>query len=112
MGWQNIALWQCFNGRCNIQLSNFASRNVTFTFLFSVFCLIPLVKLRKIAKNPIFQTLEFDFRLLGGVFQKCSNCKYYSIHQKKLPTIFSVKNTPLTFFAFFSPYMSIFLKKF
>ena len=50
--------------------------------------------------------------LLGGVFHKCLFYKKNSFCERiKLRPVSSVKNTPFTFFAFFSPCLSIFLKK-
>ena len=50
--------------------------------------------------------------LLGGVFHKCLFYKKNSCCERiKLRPVSSVKNTPFTFFAFFSPCLSIFFKK-
>ena len=61
----SIALWQSFNGRCNIQnfqlFTNFA-RKYHFHFLFQWFLpQTPLVKAMKMSKIHIFQTLNAIF---------------------------------------------------
>ena len=56
----------------------------------------------------LFFRIEAHFLLLGGVFHKC----FFSFCERiKLRPVLSVKNTPFTFFAFFSPCMSTFFKK-
>ena len=55
-------------------------------------------------QNPYFSDFECNFRLLGGVFHKCSKSKYHRINEKKnFAPILAVKNTPFTLFCFFPP---------
>ena len=63
-------------------------------------------------QNPYFSDFECNFRLLGGVFHKCSKSKYHRFRQNNfLAPILAVKNTLFTFFCFFSPLHAIFFPK-
>ena len=56
-------------------------------------------------QNPYFSDFECNFRLLGGVFHKCSKSKYQRFRQNNfLAPILAVKKTPFTFFCF-SPHL-------
>ena len=47
-------------------------------------------------QNPYFSDFECNFRLLGGVFHKCSKSKYHRFHQNNFfGTHFSCEKHPL-----------------
>ena len=61
-------------------------------------------------QNPYFSDFECNFRLLEGVFHKCSKSKYHRFHQNYFfGTHFSCEKHPLhVFFAFSPPLHAIF----
>ena len=63
-------------------------------------------------QNPYFSDFECNFRLLGGVFHKCSKSKYHRFRQNNFfGTHFSCEKHPLHVFCFFPPCMPIFFQK-
>ena len=91
------ALWQSF--------ANFV-RKYHFHFLSQCFLpQTPLVKAMKMSKIPYFSDFECNFRLLGGVFHKCSKSKYHRFHQNNFfGTHFSCEKHPLHVFFAFPPH--------
>ena len=63
-------------------------------------------------QNSYFSDFECNFRLLGGVFHKCSKSKYHRFRQNNFfGTHFSCEKHPLHVFCFFPPCMPIFFQQ-
>ena len=63
-------------------------------------------------QNPYFSDFECNFRLLGGVFHKCSKSKYHRFRQNNFfGTHFSCEKHPLHVFLLFSPLHANFFQK-
>ena len=63
-------------------------------------------------QNPYFSDFECNFRLLGGVFHKCSKSKYHRFRQNNFfGTHFSCEKHPLHVFCLFFPLHANFFQK-